>query len=246
MPLIHGPDGKKLSKRHGALGVDAYRDMGYLPEGMRNYLLKLGWAHGDDELFFDDAAEKVFTLGGINESPSRLDFDKMDYINGQHMMRAENARLFKLAEPFLVEANNGPLSEEIGARIAQAMDSLKPRAKTLKDLAGQAEYLMVSRPLSIEGKAAKPLRKDEAIAHIAALTNKLKDIENESWNEDTLQSCLQTYVDENEIGFGKIGQPVRAALTGGRPSPDLSQVLALLGKDEVLGRLSDVMTMNFE
>ena len=242
VPLIHGPDGKKLSKRHGALGAEAYRDMGYLPGGLRNYLLKLGWSHGDEELFFEDnKIAKVFTLEGINAAPARLDFDKMGYINGQHILKEADNSLLAQALPFFEQANKGPLSESLKARLLSAMDTLKPRAKTLKELAEQAQYLIFKRPLEITGKAAKPLRKDDALEHLSALTLRLKSLEEAQWSEESIQTLLQAYVSENDIGFGKIGQPVRAALTGGAPSPDLSWVLALLGKDEVLGRLSDVI-----
>jgi len=247
VPLIHGPDGKKLSKRHGALGAEAYRDMGYLPGGLRNYLLKLGWSHGDEELFFtDDDIAKVFTLEGINTSPARLDFDKMDFINGQHILYEADNSLLAQALPFLETVNDGPLSEELKSRILAAMETLKPRAKTLKELAEQARYLMLNRPLDITGKAAKPLKKEGAIAHLSALTLRLDSLEEPQWREDIIQTLIKAYVSENDIGFGKIGQPVRAALTGGAPSPDLSWVLALLGKDEVLGRLSDVIETGFE
>ena len=242
VPLIHGPDGKKLSKRHGALGAEAYRDLGYLPGGLRNYLLKLGWAHGDEELFFtDDEIAKVFTLDGINAAPARLDFDKMGYINGQHILQEPDEALLTQAMPFLEAANEGPLTAELQSRVLDAMDTLKPRAKTLIELAEQARYLMLKRPVEITGKAAKPLKKEGAIDHLSALTLRLKALEDASWNEETLQALLSTYVSDNDIGFGKIGQPVRAALTGGAPSPDLSWVLALLGKTEVLGRLGDVI-----
>ena len=242
VPLIHGPDGKKLSKRHGALGVEAYRDMGYLPSGLRNYLVKLGWAHGDTELFYSDAdIAKVFSLDGINSSPARLDFDKMDFINGQHIDAAENTSLFNEAQAFLNVVNENPLSDSQSSRVLAAMDTLKPRAKTLKDLANQARYLLLKRPLIIEGKAGKPLRKDGAIGLVESLTFALKSLEDTAWNADSLQQFLEKFVSDNDIGFGKIGQPVRAALTGGAPSPDLSQVLALLGKDETLARLTDVI-----
>ena len=242
VPLIHGPDGKKLSKRHGALGVEAYRDMGYLPSGLRNYLVKLGWAHGDTELFYSDAdIAKVFSLDGINSSPARLDFDKMEFINGQHINAAENTSLFNEAQAFLNLVNENPLSDSQSSRVLAAMDTLKPRAKTLKDLANQARYLLLKRPLIIEGKAGKPLRKDGAIGLVESLTFALKSLEDTAWNADSLQQFLEKFVSDNDIGFGKIGQPVRAALTGGAPSPDLSQVLALLGKDETLARLTDVI-----
>ena len=242
VPLIHGPDGKKLSKRHGALGAEAYRDMGYLPGGLRNYLLKLGWAHGDKELFFkDEEIAKVFTLDGINAAPARLDFDKMDYINGQHILQEAPESLLAQTLPFLEDVNEGPLSENLKARVLTAMDTLKPRAKTLKEFAQQARYLMLKRPIDIIGKSAKPLKKEGAIEHLSALTLRLKSLKEPEWSEENIQTLIQAYVSDNDIGFGKIGQPVRAALTAGAPSPDLSWVLAILGKDEVLGRLSDVL-----
>jgi glutamyl-tRNA synthetase len=239
VPLIHGPDGKKLSKRHGALGVEAYRDMGYLPEGLRNYLVKLGWAHGDEELFFNDEdIAKVFTLEGINSSPARLDFDKMDFINAQHIAQMDDQALFTQALPFLNEVNK---TEEKLQRLRDAIPSLKPRSKTLKELIAQADYLLVDRPLTLEGKTAKPLRKDGVKALLEALTLRLKSLEGSAWAADNLQQLLTDFAAENDIGFGRIGQPVRAALTGGRPSPDLSVVMALLGQDECLGRLSDCL-----
>jgi len=198
VPLIHGPDGKKLSKRHGALGAEAYRDMGYLPGGLRNYLLKLGWAHGDEELFFaDDDISKVFTLAGINAAPA--------------ILHEPNDKLMVLAAPFLKEVNEAPLSDVLNARVLSAMDTLKPRAKTLKELAEQAKYLMLKRPLEITGKTAKPLRKEDSMAHLSSLTLRLKSLEGPQWSEDNIQELLKTYVSENDIGFGKIGQPVRAA-----------------------------------
>ena len=243
VPLIHGPDGKKLSKRHGALGVEAYRDMGYLPAGLRNYLLKLGWAHGDDELFFNDnEIASIFTLGGINSAPARLDFDKMDFINAQHIQRADNTALMNAALPFLEDTNEGALSEVQFARIQKAIESLKPRAKTLKELSEQARYLLSVRPLSISGKSAKIFRKDGVLDLLHSLTLVLNSLEDCSWTPDALQNSLTTFAEQNEIGFGKIGQPVRAALTAGAPSPDLSLVLSLLGKVEVLSRIDDVIS----
>lgn len=241
VPLIHGPDGKKLSKRHGALGVEGYRDMGYLPSGLRNYLLKLGWAHGDDELFFSEAAiTDVFTLGGINSAPARLDFDKMEYINGQHIAQMDSQALVTAAMPFLETKNGGPLGAEKTARVTAATDSLKPRSPTLVALADQAAYLLADRPLSIAGKVAKPLRRDGVIELLQSLTLALKSLEDTAWKQDALQACLSNFAQSKDVGFGKIGQPVRAALTAGNPSPDLALILALLGKDETLARLDDV------
>ncbi|MEP1230049.1 MAG: glutamate--tRNA ligase [Litorimonas sp.] len=241
VPLIHGPDGKKLSKRHGALGAEAYRDMGYLPSGLRNYLIKLGWAHGDTELFYSDAdIAKVFALSGINSAPARLDFDKMDFINSQHIDHTNNADLLSVSQPFLEQENGGVLSDTQKSRVLTAMDTLKSRSKTLKDLAQQARYLLLKRPLLIEGKAAKPIRKDGALELVESLTLALNPIKDASWTVDNIQQILENFVSSNDIGFGKVGQPVRAALTGGAPSPDLSQVLAFLGKEETIARLTDV------
>ena len=242
VPLIHGPDGKKLSKRHGALGVEAYEDLGYLPSGLRNYLVKLGWSHGDTEVFLDETdLIEAFSLGGINSSPARLDFDKMDFINAQHMTAADDSALLVNATPFLENVKAGPLTEDVQTRILQAIPSLKPRAKTLIELAEQARYLMNVRPLEITGKTAKPLKREGAIELLSALTQTLKSRKDAPWTADALQALLTDFAEQREIGFGRVGQPVRAALTGGSPSPDLSIVLALLGRDEVLGRLDDAI-----
>lgn len=242
VPLIHGPDGKKLSKRHGALGVDAYEDLGYLPSGLRNYLMKLGWSHGDTEVFLDeDELTQAFALSGINSSPARLDFDKMDFINAQHMTASDDAELLAAAMPFLETVNNGPLSDDVKTRILNGMTSLTPRAKTLIELAEQARYLMDIRPIEITGKKAKPLKREGAIELLTALTHASKSRSKEQWTSEALQLFLTNFAEEREVGFGRVGQPVRAALTGGAPSPDLSIVLALLGQDEVLGRLDDAI-----
>ena len=242
VPLIHGPDGKKLSKRHGALGVEAYRDLGYISGGLRNYLLKLGWAHGDMEIFFDDDAAKVFELNGINSAPARLDFDKMNFINGQHILHSENADLLAQALPFLETANGGPLTDEKQLRINAAMDSLKSRSKTLVEIAEQSAYLLKQRPLSITGKRAKPFKNEETMGYLRTLTSRLNVLEETQWTEESVQDILTTFAEDHGVGFGKIGQPVRAALTAGAPSPDLSLVLCLLGKAETLGRIEDVLS----
>lgn len=240
VPLIHGPDGKKLSKRHGSLGAEAYRDMGYLASGLRNYLVKLGWAHGDQEIFLNDEdIAQAFTLEGINAAPSRLDFDKMDHINAQHIAELSADALLTAAEPFLqAEAGNG-LSDQVRERVAHALPTLRPRSKTLVELAHNAAYLFDVRPLEITGKTAKSLRRDGTAALVAALTFQLESLEDASWTADRLQTVLADFVADQEIGFGKIGAPVRAALTAGAPSPDLHEVLAFLGRTETLGRIKD-------
>jgi glutamyl-tRNA synthetase len=242
VPLIHGPDGKKLSKRHGALGVEAYEELGYLPSGLRNYLVKLGWSYGDSEVFLDDSVLiEAFSLDGINTSPARLDFDKMDFINAQHLAATADSALLDLAMPFLETVNGGELAADIKARILAAVPSLKPRAKTLIEFAEQAKYLMDIRPIEITGKAAKPLKRDGAIDLLSALTQALKSSKGTPWTAEALQALLTEFAEQREIGFGRVGQPVRAALTGGAPSPDLSLVLALLGFEETTDRLYDAI-----
>lgn len=242
VPLIHGPDGKKLSKRHGALGVMEYEKLGYIPSGLRNYLVKLGWSAGDTEVFLDEQKlVEAFSLDGINASPARLDFDKMDFINAQHMGEMPDTELAKLAQPFLEGVNGEPLSEIVQDRILKAMPTLKPRSKTLVELADQARYLMDIRPVEITGKTAKPLKREGAVDLLSALTQALKSSKDAPWTAEALQTLLTDFAEQREIGFGRIGQPVRAALTGGSPSPDLSVVLALLGRDETLDRLDDAI-----
>jgi len=242
--LIHGPDGKKLSKRHGALGIDAYAKMGYLPSGLRNYLVKLGWSHGDSEVFLDDKdLIQVFSLDGINTSPARLDFDKMDFINSQHLAEMADDELMKHALPFIEKVNEGPLTADVKERIQHAIPSLKPRAKNLVELAEQAKYMTDIRPISITGKTAKPLKREGAIELLTALTLSLKSRKDAPWTAEALQALLTDFAEQREIGFGRVGQPVRAALTGGAPSPDLSIVLALLGQDETIGRLDDAIAV---
>ncbi len=237
VPLIHGPDGKKLGKRTGAAAVTDYRDMGYSPEGMRNYLLKLGWSIDDQEVYTDAEAVKAFTLGGINKSPARLDFDKMDHINGEQFKLMDNADLLTGLTAFLPDGADT-------SRITGAMDNLKSRAKNYKDMAAKCAYLLLERPLEITGKAAKPLRRDDAKEHISALLPEFVALS--EWSGEAIQTVLKSYAETNDIGFGKFGQPLRAALTAGHPSPDLSDVLAFLGKEETVGRLQDCLATSYK
>jgi len=238
VPLIHGPDGKKLSKRHGALGIEAYRDLGYLPEGLRNYLLRLGWSHGDQEYFTDAEAQAVFSLSGLNKAPGRLDFDKMASVNAHHMKLAENARLLALVSPWCEKLAEGldTGSDAFRARLLAAMDVLKTRASTLAELAEQAYFLFRPVPIVLEGKAAKPLNGD-APELLARLLPRLEALPH--WASAPLHAELEAFTEAESIGFGKIGAPLRAALTGGAPAPDLSLVMAWLGRDEVLRRMAD-------
>ncbi|WP_323761299.1 glutamate--tRNA ligase [Maricaulis sp.] len=241
VPLIHGQDGKKLSKRHGALGAEAYREMGYLPEGLRNYLLRLGWSHGDQELFRDAEAIAAFDLAGLNKAPARMDLDKLNHINGHHLAQADDVRLVDLLAPFLDTLEDriddaGITRDRLGA----AMPVLKTRASTLEELATQSYFLLRKRPFTLEGKAAKPLKDDEARQRLYRLFTHLGDVS--EWNETTLAGSLKEFAEAEEVGFGKIGQPLRAALTGGAPAPDLALVMTFIGRDETLDRIKDQMT----
>jgi glutamyl-tRNA synthetase len=240
IPLIHGPDGKKLSKRHGALGAEAYRDMGYLPEGLRNYLLRLGWSHGDQEIFTDAQAVAAFDMGGLNKAPSRLDLDKLSHINAQHMAQADDARLCELVTPFLA-ALDGQIDDPAltASRIRNAMPVLKTRAATLAELAQQAYFLVRARPFVLDDKLLRVLN-SEARERLNRLFTRLG--ETDAWNEETLGSVLKQFAESENVGFGKIGQPLRAVLTGGAPAPDLALVMAFLGRDEVLDRIKDQLS----
>ncbi len=238
IPLIHGPDGKKLSKRHGALGIEAYRDMGYLPEGLRNYLLRLGWSHGDKELFDDAEMAALFDLEGLGKAPARLDFDKMAHVNAWHMAKADDAALTALVFERLAGRDDVRLDHTAKVWVHDAMRVLKERASTLADLEDQVYFLLRSRPIEITGKTAKAL-KDDARDRLSRLRNVLA--EETEWTQDSLDAALKAFAEAEEVGFGKVGQPLRAALTGGAPAPDMSFVLAVLGREEVLSRLDDVI-----
>jgi glutamyl-tRNA synthetase len=234
VPLIHGPDGKKLSKRHGATGVDAYRDeLSYLPEGLKNYLLRLGWSHGDDEIIPEDKAIEWFDLDGLNKAPARLDFKKLDSINAHYMALADDDRLYKL---FLARPEAQKLSDSVKARIRAAMPALKIRSANLVALADQARFLGEIRPVALAGKAAD-LVNAEAKERLAALVKRWEALPD--WSEAALKEDLAQFAAQNGIGLGKIGPVLRAVLTGGGPAPDIALVLALLGRNESLARIKD-------
>jgi glutamyl-tRNA synthetase len=234
VPLIHGPDGKKLSKRHGATAVDEYRDaLGYLPEAMRNYLLRLGWSHGDDEIISDAQAIEWFDLDALNKAPARLDFAKLDSVNKHYMALADDDRLFGLwsARP---EAQK--LSDMERDRIRAAVPALKSRAANLVQFSEQARFLTDLRPVQLEGKSAALLT-DEARARLSALIEALAGVND--WSEPAIKAALTQFCDQNGISMGKIGPVLRAVLTGGAPAPDIALVLALLGRNEAFARMGD-------
>ena len=237
IPLIHGQDGAKLSKRHGALGVDAYRDMGYLPDALKNYLLRLGWAHGDDEIISEKQAIEWFDLDGVGKSPSRFDFTKLENLNGIYMREtASNETLLDGCLPLLEKKLGRTLASDERQKLLDALNELKNRAKNLIDLADSAMFLFASRPLEIIPKAMKALNDDAKVI----LQKMHSSLSNETkWTRDSLQSAIESFVENEEIGFGKVAQPLRAALTGSNVSPGISEVLEWLGKEESLTRIKD-------
>jgi glutamyl-tRNA synthetase len=242
IPLIHGPDGAKLSKRHGALGVEAYRDMGYLPEAMRNYLARLGWSHGDDEIFSTEQMIEWFELDGIGKSAARFDFAKLENLNGHYMREADDARLLTALKDMLPHVEGGKeMLEALSdagneAKLLASMAGLKERAKTLVELQNSAGFLFASRPLAMEEKARK-LLDDGGRDVMASLLGKLEDVSD--WSVETLESAVRQFAESQELKLGKVAQPLRASLTGSTQSPPIFDVLAVLGREEALGRLKD-------
>ena len=244
IPLIHGADGAKLSKRHGALGVDAYRAMGYLPAALRNYLARLGWAHGDDEIFSTEQALAWFDLDAVGKAAARFDFDKLKNLNGHYMRQTDDAALLEQMEAILPEIEGGEdlaerLDELARGRILQLMSGLKERAKTLVELADSCCFLVASRPLNPDSKA-EALLDDEARQLLARLADHLAAAGNaENWDIAVLEAATRAFAEAEAIKLGKIAQPLRAALTGSASSPGIFDVLAVLGREESLARIRD-------
>ena len=237
IPLIHGPDGAKLSKRHGALGAEAYRDMGYLPEALRNYLLRLGWGHGDEEIIGDADAVAWFDLDGVGKAAARFDMTKLTSLNAHWLRQAEDERLVDLVADRLGQT----VDEEGRRRLLTGMAGLKDRAKTLVELADSAAFYVRPRPLSFDDKARKQLDGDgaaalaEARARLAAL---------EPWQREALESDARALADESGRKLGKVAQPLRAALTGSTTSPPIFEVMEILGRAETLARLDDALSQS--
>ncbi|MDG1971839.1 MAG: glutamate--tRNA ligase [Paracoccaceae bacterium] len=236
IPLIHGPDGAKLSKRHGALGAEAYRDMGYLPEAMRNYLVRLGWAHGDDEFFSDAEMQKWFDLPQVGKSAARFDFKKLENLNGQHMRVADDAALTKAALALLQVQDGTIVSDAKQAMLTEAMGGLKERAKTLLDLLNSAHYILADRPFMPDEKATK-LLSDDAKVLLSRLTSHLRNVN--AWSSELLEEAVRVFAEAEDLKLGKVAQPMRAALTGRATSPGVFDVLFTLGREESLARLQD-------
>ena len=235
IPLIHGPDGKKLSKRHGALGLEEYQAMGYLAAGMRNYLTRLGWSHGDDEFFSDAQALEWFDLGGIGKSPARLDFKKLENICGQHIAATEDAALLHELMDFLAATEQPALAAHKKAMFFAAMPHLKERAKTFFELLDKAAFITADRPIQPEPKAAEQLN-DVSRGILRELTPHLQ---NASWSRGDLEHVLNEFAQMQGMTFGKLAGPMRAAIAGRSATPSVYDMLLVLGREESLARLTD-------
>jgi len=236
IPLIHGPDGKKLSKRHGAVGLEEYQAMGYPAAGMRNYLARLGWSHGDSEFFSDAEAREWFDLSGIGRAPARLDFKKLENLCGQHIAVAEDAALRAEIEAYLQAAGLPGLSEAQRTGLVHAMYCLKERAKTFPELLEKAHFVLGSRPFEPDAAAAKAL--DPVSRGI--LTELTPQLQNASWTREALEAKLAEVAAAHGIGLGKIAGPLRAALAGRTVTPSVFDMMLVIGRDETVARLSDV------
>ncbi|OYR19234.1 glutamate--tRNA ligase [Brucella thiophenivorans] len=241
IPLIHGADGAKLSKRHGALGVDAYRAMGYLPEALRNYLVRLGWSHGDDEIMSTEQMIEWFDVTDINKGAARFDFQKLEAINGVYMRNSDDKALFDALIAVLPEIEGGKeleasLDEKGRAQLLTAMPGLKDRAKTLVELADGAKFIFAKRPLKFDEKAASLLN-DEGRAVLKAVIPHLEATS--EWSVESLDAAVRAHAEEVGLKLGKVAQPLRAALTGRATSPGVFDVLFVLGREESIARVKD-------
>jgi len=244
IPLIHGPDGSKLSKRHGALGVDAYRAMGYLPIALRNYLVRLGWSHGDQEIFSTEEMIATFDLSSIGRAAARFDFAKLESLNGHYIRQTDDQSLVKMFEDVLDHvpgraALKAKLNNGSRAQLLKAMSSLKERAKTLIELIDGAHFIFAERPLELDPKAAAMLS-PETRQLIGRLRLALEAVE--PWNAATTEAAMRTFAESNGLKLGAVAQPLRAALTGRTTSPGIFEVLDIVGRQESLARLDDQAT----
>src|SRR6056297_2540849 len=235
IPLIHGPDGKKLSKRHGALGVEEYQKMGYPAAGMRNYLARLGWSHGDDEFFTDEQARAWFDITGIGKSPARLDFKKLENLCGRHIAAADDAALLHELVEFRTVTGHPPLSHDKMKLLEQAMPCLKDRAKTYPELIDKAHFIMADRPLAPDDRAAA-LLDDVSRGILKELTPHLQ---NATWTRESLETVANGIADAHGMKFGKLAGPLRAALAGRTATPSVFDMMLVLGREETIARLTD-------
>ena len=235
IPLIHGPDGKKLSKRHGALGVEEYRAMGYPAAAMRNYLARLGWSHGDDEVFTDAEAQGWFDFDGIGKGAARFDFKKLDHISGQHIARMDPEDIVLQLQDYLDATGGKPLSAPEARLIAQAMELFRPGAKTLPQILEKARFALIARPIDRDEKAESALD-DVSRGILRELTPQLQTA---SWERDTLEEILNALAATHDTKFGKLAAPLRAALAGRAVTPSVFDMMLLLGRDETIARIKE-------
>jgi glutamyl-tRNA synthetase len=238
VPLIHGQDGAKLSKRHGATGVMDYEALGFLPEAVANYLLRLGWGHGDDEIIAREDAVRWFDLDGVGRSPSRFDIRKLENVNGHYIREASDGRLAGLVAPRMAEQIGRPLASEEIALLARAMPELKPRAKDLNELADGAAFLCKARPLDMDDKAAA-LLEGRAADLLALVHRRLSSLP--EWTQEATERAVREVAEAEGVKLGQVAQPLRAALTGRATSPGIFDVLVLIGREESLARIGDRM-----
>jgi glutamyl-tRNA synthetase len=236
IPLIHGPDGKKLSKRHGAVGLEEYQVMGYPAAGMRNYLARLGWSHGDDEFFTSEQAKEWFDLSGIGRAPARLDFKKLENLSGQHIAATDDAALLREIQAYLAAAAQPALTEAQAHGLLRAMYCLKDRAKIFPELIDKAYFILKNRPMEPDAQAAKSL---DPVSRgiLSELTPRLQSA---SWERDGLEAVVAEVAGAHGLGLGKIAGPLRAALAGRTVSPSVFDMMLVLGRDETIARLNDV------
>jgi glutamyl-tRNA synthetase len=244
IPLIHGPDGSKLSKRHGALGVDAYRAMGYLPAALRNYLVRLGWSHGDQEIFSTEEMVAAFDLSGVGRSAARFDFAKLENLNGHYIRTSDDQSLVIMFERVLDYVPEGAavkakLNEDTRAQLLQAMPHLKERAKTLIELIDASYFIFADRPLEVEPKA-QALLTPETRNLIGQLRTALEQVT--PWSGAATEAAMRGFAETHGLKLGAVAQPLRVALTGRTTSPGIFDVLSVLGREQCLARLADQAT----
>jgi glutamyl-tRNA synthetase len=241
IPLIHGGDGTKLSKRHGALGVDAYREMGFLSEAMCNYLLRLGWGHGNDEIIERDQAIEWFSIENVGRGAARFDINKLTSLNGHYIRQSNDDNLIKIILPLLRSSLGKKFSQESESRLKQGISGLKERAKTISDLVEGAEIYARLRPFDLDENALKFLD-DVGIKHLESIRLVLSEME--SWKAKDIKENIKNYSDGLAVKLGEVLQPLRVALSGGLSSPSLFEVIEIIGPDETLSRIDDVLKLN--
>ena len=236
IPLIHGPDGKKMSKRHGATGVEEYQALGYSAAGMRNYLARLGWSHGDDEFFTDSQAQSWFDLEHIGKSPSRFDFKKLANVSGQHIAQTENAALLHELQGYLAATAAPTLNDAQKLAFLKGVYCVKDRAKTMAELLEKSAFMLNARPLDFDQKAKQTLD----IVSIGILIELTPQLQNVSWNREALEALVGILAESHNTKLGKLAAPLRAALSGRVVSPSVFDMMLVLGRDETIARLNDI------